>query len=115
MQQRAVVARALACEPAVLLFDEPFGSLDAMNRSALEDKLLALWPELGQTILFVTHDVDEAIYLSDRILVFDGPPARIVADIIVELPRPRDQVETRSSPAFAALRKRVHHILAGAT
>ena len=113
MQQRAVVARALACEPAILLFDEPFGSLDAMNRHALEDKLLTLWDELHQTILFVTHDIDEAIYLSDRILVFGGPPAHIIADIAVDLQRPRDQVETRSSAAFGSLRKHVHHTLAG--
>jgi NitT/TauT family transport system ATP-binding protein len=84
-----------------------------MNRSGLEDKLLALWEQLGQTILFVTHDVDEAVYLSDRILVLDGPPARVVADVSVELARPRDQVETRSSEAFAALRKSVHRMLSG--
>lgn len=111
MQQRVTLARALACEPDVLLFDEPFGSLDAATRTRLEDELLTLWKTLRTTILFVTHDIEEAIYLSDRILVLRGPPAEIEADLQIDLPRPRDQIDTRSSPGFSELRARIYRML----
>jgi putative phosphonate transport system ATP-binding protein len=104
MQQRLQIARAIAYQPKILLMDEPFGSLDALTRFELEDGLLALWPASPKTIIFVTHDIDEAIYLSDRVIVVSSRPARVQAEFSVELPRPRHQIETRSLPGFAALR-----------
>ena len=104
MQQRVAIARALVCQPRVLLMDEPFGSLDALTRFELEDTLLELWSTLRSTILFVTHDIDEAVYLSDRIYVLSRRPSRMIADTAVELPRPRDQLATREDPRFIKLR-----------
>src|SRR5262244_3458555 len=100
MQQRVAIARALAYEPEVLLMDEPFGSVDAMSRLELEDALLGIWKELGTTILLVTHDIEEAIYLSDRIHVLARRPSRVVETVAVPLPRPRNQVSTRAEPGF---------------
>jgi NitT/TauT family transport system ATP-binding protein len=111
MQQRAAMARAIACEPAVLLLDEPFSSLDTLNRSRLEDELLRLWAALGMTVLLITHDVDEAVYLADRVLILGGSPARITADVPIPLSRPRDQVRTRSDPAFSAIRSQIYRAL----
>ena len=88
-RQRAGIARALAVRPGLLLVDEPFGALDAVTRAALQDELLRLWQQTGATILFVTHDLNEAAYLADRVLVLGGRPARIVRDIILDQPRPR--------------------------
>ncbi|MEF2231233.1 MAG: ABC transporter ATP-binding protein [Pseudodesulfovibrio sp.] len=113
MQQRAAMARALACEPGCLLMDEPFASLDAQARAELEDLLLSLWADRGMTVLFVTHDVDEAIYLSDRILILGGSPAAVRDDVAVDLPRPRHQVDTRGLPRFSELRSRIHAVLTG--
>jgi len=107
MQQRVAIARALAFQPRILLMDEPFGSVDALTRMELEDLLLNLWTRFRFTTLLVTHDVDEAIYLADRVLVFSGSPGRVVDDVPVDLPRPRDQITTRSAAAFAALRSRI--------
>lgn len=111
MQQRVAVARALACEPEILLIDEPFGSLDAVTKGNLEDELLSLWSMLGMSIFLVTHDIDEAIYLSDRVLVLSGSPAKIKKDITIDLPRPRDQIATRSAPEFAELRTSIFKAL----
>jgi NitT/TauT family transport system ATP-binding protein len=107
MQQRAAIARALAYEPEILLLDEPFASVDAQTRADLEDLLLDVWTRTGLTVLLVTHDIDEAVYLADRILVLTAGPARVKEDIAVDLPRPRDQIETKELPAFAHLRARV--------
>jgi len=104
MQQRLQIARAIAYQPSILLMDEPFGSLDALTRFELEDGLLALWTASPKTIIFVTHDIDEAIYLSDRIIVVSSRPARVQAEFSVALPRPRHQIETRGLPGFAAMR-----------
>jgi NitT/TauT family transport system ATP-binding protein len=106
MQQRVQIARALAYEPALFLMDEPFASLDAMTRTDLEDQILALWSSFQKTVLFITHDIEEAVYLSDRIIVFDRP-ARVVEELDVDLPRPRDQLATREDPRFLEYR---HHI-----
>lgn len=111
MQQRVALARALACEPEILLADEPFGSLDALTRSRMEDELLTLWATLKFTVLFVTHDIDEAVYLSDRILLIGGQPALILKDLEVQLDRPRDQISTRSSRSFATLRAQLYEAM----
>lgn len=89
MQQRVGIARALANYPSVLLMDEPFGALDAQTRLVMQESLLKLWSDFGITVLFVTHDVDEAVYLSDRVLIMSASPGRIIADIKIDLPRPR--------------------------
>jgi len=106
MQQRVAIARALACKPQVLLMDEPFGSLDALTRMDLEDTLLRLWSSLQSTILFVTHDIEEAVYLSDRIYVLSRRPSRMLTDTAVDLPRPRHQLASREDERFIRLR---HH------
>lgn len=98
MKQRVGLARALAVDPGMLLLDEPFGSVDAQTRRRLQDELLSIWRELDKTVLFVTHDIDEAVALSDRVLVLSGNPGRIRDDVAVELPRPRD----RTSDAFVS-------------
>jgi NitT/TauT family transport system ATP-binding protein len=108
MQQRVAIARALAYEPEVLLMDEPFGSLDALTRLELEDTLLRLWAELKTTIVFITHDIEEAIYLSDRIWVLSRRPSEIVEELPIEFPRPRHQVTTRAEARFMALRNTIY-------
>lgn len=108
MQQRVAIARALAYEPEVLLMDEPFGSLDALTRLELEDTLLRLWEELGTTILFITHDIEEAIYLSDRIWVLSRRPSKIIEELHVDFSRPRHQVATRSAEGFMEIRNRIY-------
>ena len=107
MQQRVAIARALAYEPRILLLDEPFASVDAQTRADLQDLLLDVWHRTNLTVLLVTHDVDEAAYLADRIVVLSASPARVKETIDVELPRPRDQIRTRQLPEFAYLRGQV--------
>ena len=108
MQQRVAIARALAYEPEVLLMDEPFGSLDALTRLELEDALLRLWAELKTTILFITHDIEEAIYLSDRIWVLSRRPSQIIQELKIDFPRPRHQVTTRAEARFMELRNDIY-------
>ncbi|MGZ8452055.1 MAG: ABC transporter ATP-binding protein [Candidatus Binatia bacterium] len=108
MQQRVAIARALAYEPEVLLMDEPFGSLDALTRLELEDTLLRLWAELKTTILFITHDIEEAIYLSDRIWVLSRRPSQIMQELKSDFPRPRHQVTTRADARFMELRNDIY-------
>jgi NitT/TauT family transport system ATP-binding protein len=108
MQQRVAIARALAYEPEVLLMDEPFGSLDALTRLELEDTLLRVWAELKTTILFITHDIEEAIYLSDRIWVLSRRPSQIIQELPVEFPRPRNQLATRAEARFMAMRNEIY-------
>jgi NitT/TauT family transport system ATP-binding protein len=115
MQQRVALARALACRPQILLMDEPFSSVDALTRGDLQDLTLRLWEERRQTILLVTHDVDEAVYLSSRILVLSRRPARLQAEVSVELPYPRDQVSTREEPAFLHARRQIYSTIRGPT
>jgi len=113
MQQRVQLARALASRPDVLLMDEPFGALDALTKADLEDQLLDIFAATGTTVVFVTHDIEEAVYLSDRVLVLDGSPAGIVAEIPVRCPRPRTQMHTRESTEFLMARHRVHEVIFG--
>lgn len=107
MQQRAAIARALANEPEVLLMDEPFGALDAQTRNILQDELLKIWEQKHVTFLFVTHSVDEAVFLSDRIVVMTSRPGRVKEIIKVDLPRPR----SRTSPEVNRLRDRILKLL----
>jgi NitT/TauT family transport system ATP-binding protein len=111
MQQRVAIARALARKPDVLLMDEPFGSLDALTRIELEDTLLDLWGTLRTTILFVTHDIEEAVYLSDRVHVLSRRPARVIEDIDVALERPRHQLTTREDARFIKHRHRIFELI----
>jgi NitT/TauT family transport system ATP-binding protein len=104
MQQRVGIARALANYPGVLLMDEPFGALDAQTRIMMQENLLDIWQEFRNTVVFVTHDIDEAVFLSDRILVMSAAPGRIIADIRVSLPRPRRQ-DLLTSPNFISLKR----------
>jgi NitT/TauT family transport system ATP-binding protein len=105
MQQRVQLARALAMRPSVLLMDEPFGALDAMTKASLQDELLGVQQRTGTTIVFVTHDIDEAVYLSDRIVILDGAPATVAHEIEVDLPRARHQLATKELPEFHRLRR----------
>jgi NitT/TauT family transport system ATP-binding protein len=107
MQQRTAIARALAYQPQVLLMDEPFASVDAQTRAELEDLLLDVWSTYGVTVLLVTHDIDEAVYLADRIVVLSAAPALVKETLTVGLPRPRDQIATKELPEFAHLRAHV--------
>ncbi len=113
MQQRVQIARALVTDPHALLMDEPFGSLDALTTEVLEDELLRVHAQAGCSVVFVTHDIDQAVYLSDRVVVLEGSPATIVLDVDIPCPRPRSQVTTRSSPAFLKARLIVHDRLMG--
>ncbi|MDQ0258252.1 NitT/TauT family transport system ATP-binding protein [Sinomonas atrocyanea] len=107
MQQRVAIARALAYRPEVLIMDEPFASVDAQTRFDLEDLCLKIREDFGMTILVVTHDIDEAVYLADRVVVLGSKPARVLKIADVDLPAPRDQIGTRSLPQFAAQRTEV--------
>lgn len=106
MQQRVAIARALATDPQVLLMDEPFAALDAQTRDILQSELLRIWEQIRTTVVFVTHSIDEAIFLADRIVVMTARPAQVKETIAVDLPRPRD-IEIRNSDAFNAYRARV--------
>ncbi|KQW46929.1 ABC transporter [Nocardioides sp. Root1257] len=111
MQQRVAIARAVAYEPTVLLMDEPFAAVDAQTRADLEDLVRTLWKRLGVTVLFVTHDIDEAVYLGQRVLVLSNRPTVILEDVAIDLPDERDQLETRSTPRFAELRHHVYELI----
>jgi NitT/TauT family transport system ATP-binding protein len=105
MQQRVAIARALICEPKVLLMDEPFSSLDAMTRAVLQELLLKIWGTMPVTIVFVTHDVEEAIFLSSRIISLSRPPAVVKDDVTIDLAYPRDQIKTRGEERFMSIRQ----------
>ena len=107
MQQRVAIARALVTSPTLLVMDEPFASVDAQMRLQLEDLLLSLWTRHGATIVFVTHDIDEAVYMSDRVLVLSPRPTRVLRQIDVDLPRPRHQISTRAASGYVDARTEV--------
>ncbi len=112
MKQRVGIARALAMEPKVLLLDEPFGALDALTRAHLQDSVMAIHAELGNTVMMITHDVDEAVLLSDRIVMMtNGPAARIGEILDVPLPRPRKRIDLVADPVYIACRQRVLEFL----
>ena len=103
MQQRVAIARALANDPAILLLDEPFGALDNQTRALMQELLLGIWERDRKTVLFVTHDIEEAVFLGSRVVVMSARPGRIKAEVPVDLPHPRDY-RLKTTPAFAALR-----------
>jgi NitT/TauT family transport system ATP-binding protein len=107
MQQRVAIARALAYQPEILLMDEPFASVDAQTRADLEDLILSLQERYGVTIVFVTHDIDESVYLGDRVIVLSPSPTRVAEIVDVALPKPRDQVATKERTDFTRLRGHV--------
>jgi NitT/TauT family transport system ATP-binding protein len=113
MQQRVAIARALAYRPTLLLMDEPFGSVDAQTREDLEDLLLHVRGNDGMTILLVTHDIDESVYVGDRVVVLTKSPGHVCADLPVDLPAERDQVATRELPGFVHLRAEVGRLIRG--
>ncbi len=111
MQQRLQIARCLAQEPAALMMDEPFGALDAMTRQTLQDEMLEIARATKATIFFVTHDLEEAIYLGDRVIGLMPHPGRIGIELKIDLPRPRNQVTTRESPEFLRLRHKLYDFI----
>jgi NitT/TauT family transport system ATP-binding protein len=108
MQQRVAIARAIAYQPRVLLMDEPFAAVDAQTRADLEDLVRSVWQRLGVTLLFVTHDIDEAVYLGQRVIMLSAAPTRVADDLDIDLPAERDQLTTRADPRFTELRSRVY-------
>jgi NitT/TauT family transport system ATP-binding protein len=111
MQQRVAIARAVAYEPHILIMDEPFAAVDAQTRADLEDLVRELWQRLGVTVLFVTHDIDESVYLGQRVLVLSNRPTVIMEDVAIDLPHERDQLTTRSVQRFAELRGHVYELI----
>ncbi len=107
MRKRVALAMTLAYDPAILLMDEPFGALDAQTRVVLQDELLRLWNVHAQTVLFVTHDISEAIVMADRVIVMTARPARIKKEYLIDLPRPRSATESRFDPKFDAIYKAI--------
>ncbi|MGH1564510.1 ABC transporter ATP-binding protein [Mumia sp. DW29H23] len=108
MQQRVAIARAVAYKPEVLLMDEPFAAVDAQTRADLEDLIRRVWKELGVTVLFITHDIDESVYLGERVLILSNSPTVVQEDLAIDLPADRDQLTTRSLPRFTELRTHVY-------
>jgi len=108
MQQRVAIARAVAYQPSVLLMDEPFAAVDAQTRADLEDLIRSIWQRFGVTILFVTHDIDEAVYLGERVVVLSAAPTVVQESLAVDLPSQRDQLTTRADPRFTELRAHVY-------
>jgi NitT/TauT family transport system ATP-binding protein len=108
MQQRVAIARALAFQPGVLLMDEPFAAVDAQTRAELEDLVRDVWQRFGITMLFVTHDIDESVYLGQRVVILSASPTTVIEDVAVDLPAERDQLTTRSDPRFIELRGHVY-------
>jgi NitT/TauT family transport system ATP-binding protein len=109
MRQRAAVARVLANNPTVLLMDEPFAAVDAMTRQHLQEELTAITTQERTTVLFITHAIEEAVFLSDRVVALSGRPGRIVADLVIDLPRPRKWEDVVRDPRFAAYRDELTH------
>lgn len=111
MRRRVALLMSLAVEPRILLLDEPFGALDMHTRAHLHRELAQLWRSLGQTVVMVTHDLDEAVLLSDRVVVLSGPPSRVLMQEAITLPHPRDVFTVRETPAFSEHSRRIWHVL----
>src|SRR5262249_58553058 len=111
MQQRTALARAFSKDPKLLLMDEPFAAVDMQTREMLQDELLKIWQSMRTTVLFVTHSIEEAIYLGDRVLVMGARPGRVKADVETGLPRPRAESDVKSSARFDELRRLVRETL----
>ena len=111
MQQRVAIARALAYQPRVLLMDEPFAAVDAQTRADLEDLVRSVWKHFGVTLLFVTHDIDEAVYLGQRVVVLSNSPTVVAEDLAIDLPADRDQLSTRADPRFIELRGHIYSLI----
>jgi NitT/TauT family transport system ATP-binding protein len=112
MRKRTAMAQALALDPDIILMDEPFSALDIQTRQLMENELLALWASKPRAVLFITHDLDEAIALSDRVLVMSaGPASRVIGEFAVDLPRPRDVAEVRMTPHFVELHRAIWDVL----
>lgn len=111
MRQRVAIARAFAVDPEILLMDEPFASLDEQNRNLLHEELLRIWSETSKTVIFITHSIDEAVVLSDRVVVMTASPGRVKAEILVPFRRPRDPMEVRSDPRYGQLVAQVWELL----
>jgi NitT/TauT family transport system ATP-binding protein len=111
MQQRVAIARAIAYEPKVLLMDEPFASVDAQTRAELEDLVRALWARLGGTIVFVTHDIDESVYLGERVVVLSASPTVVMEEVPIDLGTERNQLETRADRRFGQLRGHIYELI----
>ncbi|MDR1658109.1 MAG: ABC transporter ATP-binding protein [Deltaproteobacteria bacterium] len=111
MKQRVAIARALAYDPKVLLMDEPFAALDAQTRETLQDEVMRIWEKTGKTIIFVTHSIDEAVLLADRVVVMTPNPGRIKSIVDIDLPRPRTNQKTRISPNYISLRQQIWELL----
>jgi len=110
MKQRVAIARTLAYDPAILLMDEPFGALDAQNRELMQEELQGIWHQTRKTVLFITHDIDESIYLADRVVVFTARPGKVKADLRIDLPRPR-AIDVKKSAAYLEYRNRAWDLL----
>lgn len=108
MQQRVAIARAVAYKPEILVMDEPFAAVDAQTRADLEDLVRRVWQDLGVTVLFVTHDIDESVYLGERVVVLSSSPTTVQEDLTIDLPDERDQLSTRALPRFTELRTHVY-------
>ena len=115
MQQRVALARTLVMEPTLLLMDEPFAALDAISRQSMNEETLRLWSNLRQTVLFITHDIDEAIFLADRVVVLGAAPEGIRAELTIDLPRPRSQRTTRALPRFHGYSNTLREMISAAT
>ncbi|MFG1478773.1 ABC transporter ATP-binding protein [Xanthobacter sp. V4C-4] len=113
MKQRVAIARALSYDPAVLLMDEPFAALDAQTRERLQDETLRIWRQTGKTIVFITHSIEEAVYLGQRVLVMAAGPGRVIADLPVRIDRDPSADDLRATPAFVALRHRIWQLIHG--
>jgi NitT/TauT family transport system ATP-binding protein len=111
MQQRANLARALTVDPELLLMDEPFAALDAQTRELMQVELIRIWTQARKTVIFITHQIDEAIFLSDRVVVMSARPGTIIADITIDLPRPRD-LDLKRTPEFVAYEDQIWRLIA---
>ena len=111
MQQRVGIARALSKKPDILLMDEPFGAVDAQTREQLQEELLKIWAKTDTTVIFVTHSIDESIYLSDRVIIMQSRPGRIKEEVAIDLPRPRWEGDVKADPRFAELRAQIRESL----